>query len=97
MKQVIVILAVLMSVCHADLVSMGIAVNEHTIITTSHSVFGTDSGKVVVDGTYVHLDLMVQSRQEDDMVDLAIVTVPDSIHLVHLTRLDRLYTIVEIK
>ncbi len=74
-------IAFLASVSRADLVSNGIAVNEHTIITTSHGVFGTDSGKTIVNGSYVSLRLMVQSRQEEEMVDLAIVTVPDSIHL----------------
>lgn len=81
MFKLILVVSLFASIAFGDIISNGIAINEHTIITTSHGVYGTDSGKTIVNGNPVQLRLLVQSRIEKKMIDLAIVTVPDSIKL----------------
>ena len=81
MIKSILLILLLVSTTFCDMISNGIAINEHTLITTSHGVYGTDSGKTIVNGNPVPLSLVVQSKLDKKMIDLAIVTVPDSITL----------------
>lgn len=81
MKIMLIMIMALIVHSNADLISNGIAINSHTIITTSHGVYGTDSGKVLVDGKLVSLRLIAQYRDDENYIDIAFVSVPESINL----------------